>query len=335
VYVRGEGQRRLLLGMYVDDLILTGADSNELTQFKEEMKNTFKMSDLGLLSYYLGIEVQQRPGMITLGQAAYAARLLERAGMSNCNPVQAPMETRLKLSKKSTAPAVDSTLYRSLVGSLRYLIHTRPDISFAVGYISRFMENPTTEHMGAVKHVLRYIAGTLHFGCCYRKGDGNFRLTGYNIADLAGDQDDRKSTSGGAFFLGQSPVAWHSIKQPVVALSSCEAEYIVATSAACQLIWLGQLLESLYDKATTAAELLIDNQSAIQLCKNPVFPGRSKHIETRFHFIRESVENGKVAVRHVNTDDQLADIMTKPLGRVRFQQLRLKIGIVNIKEHLA
>jgi len=321
--------------VYVDDLILTGADSNELTQFKEEMKNTFKMSDLGLLSYYLGIEVQQRTGMITLGQAAYAAKLLERAGMSNCNPVQAPMETRLKLSKKSTAPAVDSTLYRSLVGSLRYLIHTRPDISFAVGYISRFMENPTTEHMGAVKHVLRYIAGMLHFGCYYWKGDGNIRLSGYSDADLAGYQDDRKSTSGGAFFLGQSPVAWHSIKQPVVALSSCEAEYIAATSAACQLIWLGQLLGSLYSKAATVAELLIDNQSAIQLCKNPVFHGRSKHIETRFHFIRESVENGKVAVRHVNTDDQLADIMTKPLGRVRFQQLRLKIGIVNIKEHLA
>ena len=255
--------------------------------------------------------------------------------MSDCNPVQAPMETRLKLSKKSTSPAVDSTLYRSLVGSLWYLIHTRPDISFAVGYISRFMENPTTEHMGAVKHVLRYIAGTLHFGCCYRKGDGNFRLTVYNDADLVGDQFNRKSTLGGAFFLEQSPVAWHSIKQPVVALFSCEAEYIAATSAACQLIWLGQLLGSLYGKAAMAAKLLIDNQSTIQLCKNPVFHGRSKHIETRFDFIRESVENGKVAVRHVNTDDQLADIMTKPLGRVRFQQLRLKIGIVNIKEHLA
>ena len=121
----------------------------------------------------------------------------------------------------------------------------------------------------------------------------------------------------------------------MVALSSCEAEYIAAASAACQGIWLGRLLGCSYGKAPSIATIFIDNQSAIQLCKNPVFHGRSKHIETRFHFIRESVENGKVAVQHVNTDDQLADIMTKPLGRVRFQQLRLKIGIVDIKEHLA
>lgn len=186
VYIRGEGRCRLLLGIYVDDLILTGIDTGELRQFKEEMKNSFKMSDLGLLSYYLGIEVQQHPEMITLGQSAYAAKLLEKACLADCNPVHAPMENRLKLSTSSTAPEVDATLYRSFVGSLRYLIHTRPDITFAVEYVSRFMEKPTTEHLNAVKHILRYIAGTLHFGCCYRKNHGDVVVTGYRTLIMSG-----------------------------------------------------------------------------------------------------------------------------------------------------
>lgn len=183
--------------------------------------------------------------------------------MSSCNLVQAPMETRLKLTRESTTPIVDTTLYRSIVGSLRYLVHTRPNISFAVGYVSRFMERPTTEHMVAVKHILRYISGMLHYGCYYRRNCTDIGVIGDSDADLVGDQDDRMSTSGGIFFLGSAPISWHSIKQPVVALSSCEAEYIVATSAACQVIWLGQLLGSLYGKTASAAVLLIDNQSAI------------------------------------------------------------------------
>lgn len=177
-------------------MIITGADQSEVDAFKEEMKHLFKMSDLGRLSYYLGIEVKQKDGRITLAQGAYAAKLLEKAGMSNCNIVHTPMENRLKLSKKTSSPSVDSTYYRSIVGSLRYLVHTRPDICFAVGYVSRFMENPTMEHLSAVKHILRYVAGTLHYGLCYIKGLGEFKLYGYSDADMAGDVDDCKSTTG-------------------------------------------------------------------------------------------------------------------------------------------
>lgn len=248
VYIRGQGCKRVVLGVYFDDLIVTGADKTEVNVFKEEMKSSFKMSDLGSLSYYLGIEVKQLSGRITLSQAAYASKLLEKANMADCNSVQAPMENRLKLSKDSTSPSVDVSQYRSVVGSLRYLVHTRPDISFAVGYVSRFMEKPTTEHLSAVKHILRYIAGTIHFGLCYSKGQGRIELKGYSDADLAGDVDDRRSTSGVLFCLGGIPVSWQSQKQPVVALSSCEAEYIVATTAACQGIWLGHLLENFYGK---------------------------------------------------------------------------------------
>jgi hypothetical protein len=247
------------------------------------MKAKFSMSDLGMLSYYLGIEVQQSSMGITLKQAAYVAKLVEKAGLSDCNPVHIPMEPRLKLSKQSSNPPVDVTLYRSIVGSLRYLVHTRPDLTYAVGFVSRFMEAPTTEHWAAVKHVIRYIAGTLHFGCRYGRSTGEPRLIGFSDADHAGDVDDRKSTSGMVFFFGGSTICWQSQKQKVVALSSCEAEYMGATAAACQGVWLQRMIGDLLGGTGAAATLLIDNQSAIQLCKNPVYHDRTKHIDTRFH----------------------------------------------------
>ncbi|KAK1564064.1 hypothetical protein QYE76_018262 [Lolium multiflorum] len=159
------------------------------------MCSQFKMSDLGLLTLYLGIEVCQAPGHITLKQSAFAGKVLEKAGMADCNAAHVPMEPRLKLSKRSTNPPVDVTLYRSIVGSLRYLVHTRPDISFAVGMVSRFMEAPTTEHLSAVKHLLRYIAGTIDTGCSFSSAPEGAHLIGYSDADHAGDIDDRKSTT--------------------------------------------------------------------------------------------------------------------------------------------
>jgi hypothetical protein len=167
VYARGTGDTRLLLGVYVDDLIVTGASADEVQQFKVEMTKRFKMSDLGLLSFHLGIEVKQGESGISICQAAYADKLLERAGMTECNSTAVPMEPRLKLSKVSNQEPTDATFYRSMVGGLRYIVQTRPDIAFVVGYVSRFMEAPTIEHLAAVKHLLWYIAGTRSYGCLY------------------------------------------------------------------------------------------------------------------------------------------------------------------------
>jgi hypothetical protein len=182
------------------------------------------MSDLGLLTLYLSIEVNQQPGLITLKQTAFAKKLLEKSGMESCNQAHVPMEPRLKLTKGSKNPPVDVTLYRSIVGSLRYLVHTRPDISFSVGMVSRFMEAPTTKHMSVVKHLLRYISGTLDVGYQYVSTTVEVQLVGYSDADMAGDLDDRKSTSGTLFFFGECPVSWQSQKQKGVSLSSCESE---------------------------------------------------------------------------------------------------------------
>jgi hypothetical protein len=148
---------------------------------------------------------------------------------------------------------------------------------------------------------------------------------------MAGDVDTRKSTTGVFFFLGDNPVSWQSQKQKVVALSSCEAEYIAATTAVCQGIWLARLLGDFREEEPKAATLMVDNQSAISLIKNPVFHERSKHIDLRFHYIRECVEKGQILVEFTSTESQLADILTKPLGRVKFQEMRGRIGVAQIK----
>ena len=154
VYFKRSGTSRLIIGVYVDDLIITGTENHQIEDFKAQMKNKFEMSDLGLLTSYLGIEVTQERGKILLSQRSYALRILEQSGMSECNPSHTPLENRCKFGKESH-PSVNPTTYRSLVGSLRYLTHTRPDLMFSVGYLSRYMETPTTKHMSAVKRILR------------------------------------------------------------------------------------------------------------------------------------------------------------------------------------
>lgn len=169
VYACVHGASWLLMGIYVDDLIIIGDEDSKIDNFKLEMKSQFKMSDLGLLNFYLGIEVNQRSDGICLSQTVYACKVLDQAGMGGCNPSHTPMEPRLKLSKISTAPPIDATEYRRIVSSLRYLVHTRSDIAFVVGYVSWFMEGPTTEHLTAVKRILHYVAGTIDYSCHYKR----------------------------------------------------------------------------------------------------------------------------------------------------------------------
>ena len=331
VYKRGSGDSLLLLGVYVDDLIICGPDSNKIAEFKQQISRTFSMSDLGLLSYYLGMEVKQKPGEILLCQKAYATKIIEQCGMTGCNAVDTPMEQNSKLLPGRPDMARDTTKFRSIVGSLRYLVNTRPDIAYSVGMVSRFMESPTTEHWAAIKHIIRYIAGTTEYGCRYTCGShSNLKLLGYSDSDHAGDLEKRKSTSGVVFFLNGNLVTWSSQKQRVVSLSSCEAEYIAGASAACQGVWLTRLIADLTGEKLKNFKLLMDSKSAIELSKNPVYHERSKHIDTRYHFIRECVSDGIAEVEHVGTDKQLADIMTKPLGRVKFVEMRQELGVSQV-----
>lgn len=184
VYKKGTGASLLLVGVYVDDLIICGPSSRLIAQFKDQMKKVFSMSDLGLLSYYLGMEVKQGKDHITICQKAYAMKILESCNMARCNSVDTPMEERMKLTTAEPGSELDVTRYRSVVGSLRYLVNTRPDIAYAVGVASRFLKELANEHWSLVKRILRYIAGTLDYGCKFQRGEGvGLNLLGYTDSD--------------------------------------------------------------------------------------------------------------------------------------------------------
>ncbi|KAG6532540.1 hypothetical protein ZIOFF_006386 [Zingiber officinale] len=219
--------------------------TENINKFKQQMMAEFDMSDLGLLSYYLGIEVEQQKNRILLRQSAYAKKILSHFKMADCNATKHPMEPKTQLHKDLEGTPIDATEYRRLIGCLRYLLHTRPDLSYSVGMASRYMERPTIMHHKVVKQILRYLKGTIHFGLVYIKGPQEFCIFGYSDSDLAGDLDGRKSTSGMAFYLNESLVSWNSQKQKTVALSSCEAEFMAATTAACHALWLKSLASEL------------------------------------------------------------------------------------------
>jgi hypothetical protein len=292
IYVRWNGNVQLVVGVYIDDLIMTGSDHDNVRSFKEEMVAAFKMSNLDLLHYYLGIEVKQSASGISLSQCAYAMKILERSGMTGCNPCHVPMETRLKLSKQSTQPLVDATAYQSIIGSLRYLVNTRPNLAFAVGYVSHFLEEPREDHLAAVKKILCYVVGTCNWRLWFgRKKRNQALLIGFSDANFAGDVDARKSTTG-VIFLVNSPITWQSMKKKVVAQSSCESEYIAAVNAMCQALWLARVLAEVQSSAPSTPLLRVDNKSTIALIKNPVLHGQSKHIEMKYHLVREYTKNG-------------------------------------------
>ncbi|KAI3684116.1 hypothetical protein L6452_33335 [Arctium lappa] len=209
VYTRKESGNLLIVGIYVDDMIVTGNCDRNVKHFKEQMSREFEMSDLGLLSYYLGIEVSQHEDGISLKQTAYAKNVLLKAGMEDCNPSQFPMKHKEELTKDREGVLVDPTQYRSIIGGLRYLTHTRPDISYAVGIVSRFMEKPTLKHMQAVKRILRYVRGTVDYGLIYVKEHKGDAIIGYSDSNHARDAEDRRSTGGMAFYLNEKPTLKH------------------------------------------------------------------------------------------------------------------------------
>ncbi|KAK2403542.1 putative mitochondrial protein [Trifolium repens] len=332
VYVKkSDDKHMLIICLYVDDLLVTGSSLVEIKNFKSQMQSEFEMTDLGKLTYFLGMELLKTSGGIVLHQAKYAKEILRKFEMVDCNSSVTPADTKVKIEDDDTSEAVDSTMFRQLVGSLRYLCQSRPDISYAVGYISRFMSKPLKSHFLAAKRILRYINGTVHYGVLfpYSSNRETLELVGFSDADWCGDKIERKSTSGYLFKFQGAPVSWCSKKQSVIALSSCEAEYVAGSLASCQANWLQSLLSEMSIIEDITVVLNLDNKSAINLAKNPISHGKSKHIETRFDFLRDQVSKGKLKLEFCSSEDQQADIMTKAVKRDQFLKLRREIGVVN------
>lgn len=279
--------------------------------------------------------MEQHEDFITLKQAGYAKKILARFGMEGCNATKIPMNPGIKLDEDKEGKRIDATEYRSVIGCLRYMLHTRPDLAYSVGVASRFMEKPTTMHLNAVKQILRYVQGSIGHGLVYTRGGDPELLVAYSDSDHAADTVGRRSTAGMAFYLNGCLITWGSQKQKTVALSSCEAEFMAATVAAMQALWLRSLLSELTSTQKKVVTMYVDNNSAIALMKNPVFHGRSKHIDTKYHFIRECIERGQIEVKRVSTDLQKADLLTKPLAAGKLEVMKHLIGVRDVSTQLA
>ncbi|GJW19618.1 hypothetical protein Tco_0027054 [Tanacetum coccineum] len=283
------------------------------------------MSTMGKISFFLGLQISQSPRGIFLNQSKYALESLKKYGMESSDPVDTPMVEKSKLDEDTQGKAVDPTHYRGMIGTLMYLTASRPDLTFAVCMCARYQAKPTEKHLHAVKRIFKYLRGTVNRGLWYPK-DSSIALTAYADADHAGCQDTRRSTSGCMQLLGDRLVSWSSKRQKSVAISSTEAEYIAMSGCCAQILWMRSQLTD-YGLGFNKIPMYCDNKSAIALCCNNVQHSRSKHIDIRFHFIKEQVENGVVELYFVNTEYQLADIFTKALCRERIEFLINKLGM--------
>lgn len=297
----------MIIAVYVDDILITRASVEVIEEFKQSMRRFFEITYIGKLSYYLGIEEDQGNGYIELKQSSYAAKILEKAGLRDCNPSKYPMHPKEQISKDEKGKLVDSTMYKSMTGGLRYLVNTRPDIAFLVEVVSRYMEHTTTLHLTTFKRILHYVKGTMHYLLVYSSNSGNNMITGFSDSDLGGIIDNHKSTGGMTYYLNESLISWVSQKHRCAALSTCEAEFMDATEAACQDISLRNVLSQISGIFIGPVVLYIDNKSAINLAKNSIFHGRSIHIDKRYHFIRECIERVEIVVKHISGHKQRAD----------------------------
>ena len=320
LYTKDVNSDQIIILFWVDDIIIGSANQSLIDKAKQDLHNKFKMDDRGQLQWFLGIDfLRMNNGHYQMSQERYAEAILRRFNMSNCKPAQTPADKSIHLTKATDDNELDNNFpYRQAIGSLIYLMTgTRPDLSWIVSKLSQFLDKPTAAHTTAVKRVLRYIQATKSYSLTFTPSNGT--LLGYSDSDWGGDIDKRHSTTGYVFTIGESaPISWKSHKQPVVALSSSEAEYMAMVEATKEALYLRQLLVPLKMTQDQPTTLRVDNQSAIALATNTAkHHSRSKHIDIRYHFIRLQTD---VVYAYVETKSNLADIFTKPLDKIAHTQ---------------
>ena len=300
----------LLLVVYVDDLLIASSDNNWIGEVKLKLTESFDLKDLGMAKYCLGLEITQENDCVTVNQRGYINDILNRYGMSHCNPVMTPAELKPNRPQNSTEKLQDVSCvndtkenwtYRELIGSLMYLVvGTRSDIANTVSRLAQFVNDPQRQDMVAAKRVLKYLAGSKTLGIKYVKSDK--KILCYSDADWGGCNIDRRSYTGYVFLFGDGPIIWKSQKQRSVALSSTEAEYVALSEATKEILYLKGLLEELGLDALTETTLCVHNRGAICLASDPVFHSRTKHIDIRYHFVRDVVRNGSVVLKQIPTN---------------------------------
>ncbi|GJW68388.1 retrovirus-related pol polyprotein from transposon TNT 1-94 [Tanacetum coccineum] len=290
LFIKKKGKHIMLIQIYVDDIIFGSMNPKYCTKFSELMVKRFEMSMMGEMKFFLGLQVNQFSNGIFINQSKYILDILKRFGMENCDTVPTPMVEQAKLKLDLVGKPVDHTDYRSMIGSLMYLTSSRPDIMFATCMCARYQANPNEHHVSAVKRIFRYLKGTINLGLWYPK-DSGFDLTAYSDADHAGCHLDRKSTSGSVQFLGDKLVCWSSKKQNCVSISTAESEYVAVSGCCAQVLWMRTQLTD-YGFFFDKVPIYCDSKSAIAISCNPVQHTRTKHIDVRYHFIKDHVEKG-------------------------------------------
>lgn len=324
IYILQKGEEKVIIAVYVDDLIFASNSAELEKGIKEKLMKIFQMRDIGNLKYCLGIEFSQTKEHITANQSKYIEDLLKKFNMENCKTVATPLEPGLKLEKAKEDDKIDVP-YQSLIGSLMYLsVATRPDITFTVSYLSQFNNCYNKDHWQAAKRVLRYLQGTKDFKLTFKKSEDP--IIGYTDADWASCILDRRSYTGYCFTYAGAAISWESRKQKSVALSTAEAEYMALTEAAKEALHLKTLAN---DMGISQQKILIynDNQAAKSLVENPIIGSKSKHISIKEHFIREVAKRKEIEVGYKRTEDMLADVLTKAVGGKRLADLRCGFGL--------
>ncbi|GJY30664.1 retrovirus-related pol polyprotein from transposon TNT 1-94 [Tanacetum coccineum] len=322
LFICKEGKELILVQVYVNDIIFAASTPELCDLFAKIMYSKFNMSMMGKISFFLGMQIFQNPRGIFINQSKYALESLKKYGFDSCDPVDTPMVEKSKLDEDKEGKSVDPSHYRGMIGTLLYLTASRPDLQFAICMCAHYQARPTEKHLYAVKRIFRYLRGTFNWGLWYPK-DSSIALTAFADVDHAGCQDTRRSTSGNMQFLGDRLVSWSSKRQKSTVISSMEAEYIAISGCCAQILWMRSQLTD-YGLGFNKIPMYCDNKSAIALSCNDV---RSKHIDIRFHFIKEHVKNGVIELYFVNTEYQLADIFTKALARERIEFLINKLGM--------
>lgn len=320
---------KVILLLYVDDGLVVSSSQKAIDILVEKLSEAFQIT-IGNANYYCGMEIgrDRERKTITIGQESYISRIIEKFNMVESKSISTPSDVGVILTKSNERDDIDYP-YRQAVGSLLYAATvSRPDIAQAVGDVSRYLENPNRAHINALKRILRYLNGTKSMGITYGSSSSNDRvLAGYTDADFARDVDTRRSTTGYAFVLGGGVITWRSQRQRTVALSTAEAEYMAACEGAKEAFWLRQLLDDMGFDQNSATKLFVDNQSTIRMIRNPEFHHRTKHIDVRVHFIRELVEDEVIDLEYCPSENQLADVFTKPLVTQKFNRNIQCLGI--------
>jgi hypothetical protein len=319
-----EGQQ-YYIGIYVDDFIVTGKDTSVIQDIFTTLEKHLNIKRLGHLSWILGMRISRDRlnKLIFLDQTAYINNLARKFQLQDANATTTP---HTDLSEPSTTPA-DSTLYQSIVGSLQHAsVCTRPDITFTTCKLSRYLKDPTETHLKAAISVVKYLKTTKNAKLAL--GGTDLTMIAYADAAYADNLEDRKSTSGQIIMVGSGPIIWQSKKQPIIALSTTEAEYIAATTAITDIMWLQNLLQELGLLKGEPTTLYQDNRSTMLQISKSVIHSRTRHLDVRYHFIKEQVRLNTIQIQHLPTAQMLADIFTKGLPKSQHMYLRTQIGVL-------